>query len=262
MHAAESLFRDELERRRIEYEQLADDRYSLQTADGTQLQVNLENVQRDYDRDKDRDAIVRFVDTILQTRASAPRPSWETVRPFVRYQLEPADDDEGLDDVVLEPVTDDLLKMYVYVSADGTAITWITEADLAEWSVSRQQLAEHAEANMQAIVAATVVESEDIDGVKLGMLSTEETPFKASLILSPAFHHLVSQTHGFPVYVVVPCRDFVYVLSHDNRDFLGRLGPVVIREYEQSGYPITKDVLEVSAEGIRAIGTFAPREGQ
>jgi hypothetical protein len=78
--------------------------------------------------------------------------------------------------------------------------------------------------------------------------------------LSPAFRDLVSPTHGWPVYVVVPCRDFAYVIRNDNRDFLGRLGSVVIKEYRNSGHPITKDVLEVSNDGITAIGTYPEPE--
>ena len=74
--------------------------------------------------------------------------------------------------------------------------------------------------------------------------STEETPFKASLILSPAFRELVSPKLGWPVFVVVPCRDFAYVISGEDRDLLGRLGGVVVKEYQNSGYPITKDVLK------------------
>jgi hypothetical protein len=104
------------------------------------------------------------------------------------------------------------------------------------------------------------LEVEVIDGNKLGMISTKETAFKASLILSPAFRDLVSPTHSWPVYVVVPCRDFAYVIRNDNRDFLGRLGSVVLKEYRNSGHPITKDALEVSENGITAIGTYPEPE--
>jgi hypothetical protein len=113
---------------------------------------------------------------------------------------------------------------------------------------------------MRAIVAQTQFQCTEIDGVTLGMLSTQETPFKASLILSPAFRDLVSPVVGWPVFVVVPCRDFVYVVSSKNRDFLGRLGAVVIEQYQKSGYPITRDILEVSDDGIVAIGEFPDRQ--
>jgi hypothetical protein len=122
--------------------------------------------------------------------------------------------------------------------------------------VTSRDVVQQAESNMAEIVANTQLEVDEIDGHKLGMLSTEETPFKASLILSPAFRDLVAPTLDWPVYVVVPCRDFAYVLRKSDREFLGRLGGVVVKEYRNSGYPITRDVLEVSDEGIKAIGTY------
>jgi hypothetical protein len=48
----------------------------------------------------------------------------------------------------------------------------------------------------------------------------------------------------------------VYVVKGDDREFLGRLGGVVVQEYRESGHPITKDVLELSDAGITAIGTY------
>jgi hypothetical protein len=59
---------------------------------------------------------------------------------------------------------------------------------------------------------------------------------------------------------VVPCRDFEYVNSVKDGGFLGRLGGVVVKQYRESGYPITKDVLEVSNAGIVAIGKFPEPE--
>ncbi len=112
---------------------------------------------------------------------------------------------------------------------------------------------------MNQLVAETKLEIKEIDGVKLGMLSTNETAFKASLILSEGFRDLVRPTHGWPVFVVAPTRDFVYVIPYDKHDFLGRLGGVVLREYNESGHQVTADVLEVGDDGVSAIGSFAPK---
>ena len=62
---------------------------------------------------------------------------------------------------------------------------------------------------------------------------------------------------GWPVLAVAPARDFVYVLSTDHTKFLPRLGAVVMREYQESGYPITAEVLSIDDNGITAIGSFA-----
>ena len=157
-------------------------------------------------------------------------------------------------------MTDELCKIYVYTPADGSFITWVNHFTVDDWGVSREQIVLEAEANMREIVAATRLECTDIDGVQLGMLSTTHTPFKASLILSPALRDLVSPVLGWPVYAVVPCRDFAFVISVKDRDFLSRMGRVVVEQYKKSGYPITKDVLQVSDAGITAIGTYPEPE--
>jgi hypothetical protein len=94
---------------------------------------------------------------------------------------------------------------------------------------------------MNQLIANTTLEIEEFDGVKLGMLSTNDTPFNASLILTNRFRELVIPTHGWPVFVVAPTRDFVYVISRADSDFLGRLGAVVLQEYNNSGHPVTAD---------------------
>ena len=110
---------------------------------------------------------------------------------------------------------------------------------------------------MSQIVDDARLETQDIDGNLLGMISTEVTEFKSSLVLSNGFRTLVEPTHGWPVFALLPCRDFAYVIRCDNQEFLGCLGNVVVDEYKKSGYPITKDVLKISDDGIVAIGTFS-----
>jgi hypothetical protein len=174
----------------------------------------------------------------------------------VRYSLEPNDYETGLEDVFFNVVSAELLQVFVYTPADGSSITWIDDSMLVDWGVTRELVALEAEKNMAEIVAGASLEVDDIDGNHLGMIATEETSFKASLILSPQFRSLVSPALGWPVRVVVPCRDFVYVVRCDKPEFLPRLGGVVVREFHSSGHSITKDVLEVSNDGIKAIGTF------
>ena len=249
MQTADDIFRSELDKRDIGYSVTLGGLYEVQIHDQT-LTVSLENIRRNYDRDSDADAIVRFVDQVNE----------DFVRPYVRYSLEPSDYETGFDDVLFNAISDELNQVFVYTPIDGSRIAWINESMLDDWGVTREQVVQQAEENMAAIVADTKLEIGEIDSDKLGLISTEETPFKASLILSPAFRNLVSPTHGWPVYVVVPCRDFAYVIRDDNRELLGRLGRVVIDEYRKSGHPITKDVLQVSDDGIKAIGTYPEPE--
>jgi hypothetical protein len=254
MGTADDVFESELQKRGIVFAKTADGLYDLQI-DDRKITANLENVRRNYDRDRNSRAVVEFVDHATKD-VFAQIPTWNEVRPFVRFCLEPSDYETGFEGVIFDTVTDELCRVYVFNSSDGSRITWISKSMLREWKVTRADVVHQADENMNAIVAATKLEYEEIDGVKLGMLSTTEMPFKASLILSPAFRQLVSATHGWPVYIVAPSRDFVYVIPMANRDFLSRVGRVVVDQYRKSGHPITKDVLEVSDQGIKAIGTF------
>jgi len=254
---ADELFQLELANRNLSFAVTDDGLYKIQIGDVTAT-VNLENIRRNYERDNDADAIARFAKQ-LDVDMFDDIPDWESVKSHVRFSIEPSDYETGFDDTLHEIVSDELVKVFVFTPPDGSRISWITQSMLADWKVTRETVVSQANANMNQLAADTTLEIEEIDGVNLGMLSTNDTPFKASLILTERFRELVSPTHGWPVYVVAPTRDFVYVIPRDNRDFLGRLGAVVLREYNESGHPVTADVLEVGDGGVTAIGSFAPK---
>ncbi|MDX1930793.1 MAG: hypothetical protein SFV81_29990 [Pirellulaceae bacterium] len=254
---ADELFQLELAKRNLSFTIADDGRYNIQIGDVNAV-FSLENVRRNYERDHDADAISRFA-MQLDVDMFEDIPAWESVKSHARFSIEPADYETGFDDTLHEIVNDELVKVFVFTPPDGSRISWITESMLSDWNVSRETVVSQANLNMSRLVAETQLEIEVIDGVKLGMLSTNETPFKASLILSEGFRKLVSPSHGWPVYAVAPTRDFVYIVPCANRDFLGRLGAVVLREYNESGHPVTADVLEVGDDGVTAIGSFAPK---
>lgn len=256
---ADELFQAALDRRSLTYTINDEGLYLVQIGD-VSATINLDNVRRNYERDNDADAIERFAQQ-LDVDMFGDQPEWEDVTPFVRYSLEPSDYATGFDDTLHEPVTNELVKVFVFTPSDGSRISWITHDMIADWGVAREDVITLANENMDKLVRDTKLEVQDAGDVELGMLAVDDTPFKASLILSPEFRSLVSSVHGWPVFVVAPARDFVYVLAQDHRDFLGRLGGVVLREYNESGHPITADVLEVGDDGITAIGSFAPKDG-
>ncbi len=255
MATADDHFRAELKRRGIAYTFTFEELYQVEVQ-GQTIMVNLDNIRRNYERDQDPEAIVRFAERVSNVSCSE-EPAWEDICGQVRYSLEPANYETGFDGVLLDAVNDELNKVFVYTLNDGAHIAWITESSLESWNRTRADVADQAERNMTALIDQTQLEVGEADGFRLGMLSLEETSFKAALILSPAFRQLVEPALGWPVFVVAPCRDFAYVIPHDQRELLGRLAPVVVREFRNSGYPITKHVLELSNSGIKAIGTFA-----
>jgi hypothetical protein len=55
--------------------------------DGVKAIIHLENLSRDFVRDRDAARITGFVDAIL---AGTQTPEWEAARPRIRWALEPA----------------------------------------------------------------------------------------------------------------------------------------------------------------------------
>jgi hypothetical protein len=252
--SADQLFQLELDHRNLPYKLTDDGLYQVQIGEVTAT-VNFDNVRRNYERDSDADAIAFFANQ-LAVDTFVDRPDWESVKLHVRFSIEPSDYETGFDSVLHEIVTDELVKVFVYTPSDLSRITWITHSMLADWKVTRETVFCQANENMNRMVAGTTLEIEENDGFRIGMLSTNDMPFKASLILSERFRELVRPNLGWPVYVVAPARDFVFLIPRENRDFLGRLGMVVLREYNESGHPVTADVLEVGDRGVTSIGSF------
>ncbi|WP_257450240.1 hypothetical protein [Archangium lipolyticum] len=221
--------------------------------DGSELSVSLDNLRRNVERDGDDEAIDCFIDGLLATRR--PLPGWEEARAGIRYAAEESESVAGHPEVLAEPVTRKVSRLLVYTPEDERTIRWLTREDLTRWGVGEPELHAAARENMSALQARTAIEVEEVEGTPLAMLSTDSV-FKASLLLGPGFRAAMKATLGWPVIVVIPCRDFFYALRSSDTGLLGRLGGVVVREYTGSGYPLTNEVLLVSDEGIRAIGEF------
>lgn len=255
--SAKQVFETRLRENGVAFEIDKNGLYIIRLA-GNTLSVNLKNVVKDFERDGNLDSVRQFADRVSAGYVLST-PDWESVQPYVRFQLEPDDYADGFAGTLHTRVDDDLVKVFVYTPKDGSSITWISDAAVRDWGVTVAQVMDVAEENMRQIARESKIELKEIDGVTLGMISTEEYPFKASILLASNFRDLVEPHLGFPVYAVAPCRDFVFLIPHKNRDFLGRLGGVVKKEYEESGHSVTMDILEITEDGLSAIATFAPK---
>jgi uncharacterized protein YtpQ (UPF0354 family) len=152
-------------------------------------------------------------------------------------------------------ITATLCRVVVWSDDEETYVTWVDERTLARWAISKEELYRVAAANMARLMASTPVEMQSATGAQLGLLVTSSM-FKASLIFSPNFRDVIGKKVGWPTLAVIPCRDFALVFGTKDEKVIDRLGPSVLKEYTQSGYPITTEVLLISDEGIRAIGQY------
>jgi hypothetical protein len=82
-----------------------------------------------------------------------------------------------------------------------------------------------------------------------------DRPIVASAVLAPEFLGLFKDTLGDKVLMVVPSRFTAYVfpvLASNYQDYY----PMVIEAYRATAWPISVEVFEVSAAGIRAVGVY------
>ncbi len=247
---ANALFEEELTRRGFSFVRETDDVYRLQV-EGCEVTASLANVRRNAERDQDPDVVKRFVDRVLAIRPSE-QPPWADASALLLWSAEPADQDFG--DCIRHPVTDEVSRVLTLTDTHQTSIRWVTPSMCREWGVSPEQAAEAALANQDRLIEGLELETGEADGNVLGMVPLD-SPYKASAIFARSFKRLVESVLGWPVLVVLPCRDFIYVIA-DNSPLLNRMGAVVVNEFRASGYPITTEVLRVSDDGIEAIGRF------
>jgi hypothetical protein len=246
-----TLFIRELVRRGISAPKAQEDGRFLVEINDDKFTVSLENLAKEFARDHDAGRVARFVDAILAT--STPALPWPQAQAGVRFSAEPSDHDFG--DTLYDPITDSLCRVLTYVDEEESRITWLTPSMLEEWGKSRDAVAKAAGRNMAELLQKTPIEIEAVEQFQLGMFATH-SPFKASLIFSPNLKDVLSPKLGWPVYAVIPCRDFAYVFREEDQELIPRLGQVVVREFTRSAYPISTEVFRISNEGIEAVGYF------
>lgn len=248
------LFDRELERRgfafRIDPET---GRHLIEFASG-QVLVNLENLQRDVASDGDTGRVSRFLDSIV---ASSSGMGLQLSANNLFWCLEPNDYEEPAPFRV--PLSAEIDRVLVHLASDGSVVTWVTPTMLNDLGLNPLSAADCAFSNLSRELKTGAIESENIDGVQLGFISSL-IPFKASLILAPNLREITESVFGWPLMAVCPDRDFLYFWGAKHADFFYRVANVVVREYRQASYPISTEVYEISDGGIRAIGKFPTDE--
>jgi hypothetical protein len=251
MQVARQIFESELQKRKVSFSGPdAQGLYKVRVGT-TDLTISTENIARDYARNSDPKIIERFVERVL---ASGVVPPWEQARGLLFFSAEPADHQFG--DSIRWPVTDKACKVLVVTDLNEGTITWVTPDMLKNWHVSQDEAVQAASTNMNRLLEGKQPElTGALNGMSLGMVPVDSV-FKAATIFAPNFKEFATKKLGWPVLVVIPCRDFIFVLAEKDKALLSRMGGVVQKEYRQSGYPITTEVLRVSDDGISAIGRF------
>jgi hypothetical protein len=248
---ARAIFEAELSQRGVSFEMDEEAVYKVQVGRWT-VSASLENVGRNAEREGDPSLIVQFVDQILAF--SGDHPSWDEARRLLFWAAESAQVD--FDDAIQFEVSDEVRRVLTLTDDEQSKVAFVTPSMCNDWGVSVEDACAAASANQDRLLDGIELETDgDGDPLEtLGMIPIHP-PYKASTIFASTFKPLVEPALGWPVLVVLPCRDFVYVIADGSR-LLGKLGSVVVKEFKNSGYPITTEVLRVSDDGIEAIGRF------
>ncbi len=241
-----TLFLREMAARGVPVTVRADGQYEFRRGSGANA-ISLENVSKEFERDRDPDRVRRFVDSIL----TAPViPDWPDARKGLYFAVEPADCDFA--DTVREAVSDSVFRILVYLNEPGNQLMWVSDSMLAHWNQTRQAAEEAAASNLAVLLRNAPLQLTEMDGRTFATFGIH-SPFKAALPFAPNFREVVGAKLGWPLYALIPSRDFVYVFAEKDQPLLGVLGRAAVEEFEKGAYPVSRDVFLVSDEGITAV---------
>lgn len=247
MGAAE-LFEAELRHRKIDFTvQAGGAGYEIRFADRL-FQVHLDNLSRQLDGGShDVERVAKFVDAVV--KAAAPR-MFSAERLY--WCLEPT---AQLGEAsVRENISPQVDRVLCDIPPDGSLISSVSNDDVSTLGMRIEQAKQYASTNLDGALRESQLSIHDVDGVSLGFFESDFVS-KASLLLAANLRDVVAPVLGWPVLAVAPDRDFVYVWSAQHQQFAQRVGPVVVREYANSAYPLTTEVFEIG-DSIHAVGAF------
>jgi hypothetical protein len=216
------------------------------------LRISLDNVRKNYERDKDEIHISDLVQTLVSYSVETP-DTWTEVKDDIYISFFPNDYD--FKEFLHSKVTDDFSKVYVY--SGQNKLTWITNDDLLKWQITKEDIENQSNLNADKLLESTPISFNVIEEHNLGSIEVKHVSLKGALLFAPAMKDKVGKDIGFPFYAVLPVRDFCYIFSESDFDFFAaRIGKVVVDEYLQSGYPITTEILKFTAKGVEAVGRY------
>jgi hypothetical protein len=246
-----NIFRQQIESHGMKIDSIDEDGLVCVLCGDLTLKISLENARRNYERDSDQTHITDLVETIINYPQELPE--WNIAKENIYLSL--SSNDVDFMNFLHKKTTEEFSKVFVYSSEGG--LSWITYDDIGKWDITEEELESQAHSNAEILLERSSIFVDVIEGKKLGSIDTEDESLKGALLFAPKFKEKISKDFGFPFYAVVPVRDFCYIFSEVDFDFFSsRLGGTVVKEYKESGYPITTEILKFTHDGVKAIGKY------
>lgn len=232
------------------YEEIDAGFYRVQAAYGP-IEIRLENIVRDYQRDGDIEGVKAFFQQVLAPVACFA--SLTAASDGLYVSLEPT----SLlnDDVIQHAVADDMSRVLAHFIPEQGRITFITQALLDMWQVDADSVWAIAHANLSKVLQATPLDVKTLGPAQMGFLQADE-PYKASLLLSQAMRDKVEAELGWPIHAIAPDRDFVYLLGGDVTAVLENVLNVAQEQYANAQYPLTPSLWRIDDEGACVVEVF------
>lgn len=221
---------------------------------GETHRISLTNVRKSNKLNGDTTKVNELVTVLLDL--SYELPAWSEARHTLLPAMLPVDMRE-LDSTVHKPVTDSMSMVLVQNLTDQ--LVWVQQHHATEWKQSEAELFRTAYANLADALKKTEIKSATLEGHPYGIVTAEESYLDSLVPLSPAFKAKVQKQFGWPVYAIIPVRDLCFIFSQKEYKFFSkRFASTVLAEFNESPYPVTRELLKVSDEGITAVGYYAP----
>ena len=137
-----------------------------------------------------------------------------------------------------------------------TGVAYLPRAKFEEmkmdWAAFAAQAQKSAEAELKSVKTEYVR-----DGKKVIAYAAVRSPrgLIGSAVLAPKFLDLFKDTLGEKVLVVIPNRTTAYIFPALASKYLD-YAPLIFKAYRATAFPVSTEVFELSAEGMKAVGAF------
>jgi hypothetical protein len=138
----------------------------------------------------------------------------------------------------------------------GDDVTVLKKAEAERLKLNMESIRRLATASARAELAKLTPEIvRDKRGVALFAVLASDSPTTGGAVLAPEFVEKFADVFGPDLLVAIPNRHRIYVYSALTTDFQSTAS-LVLRDYETSGSPVSKEVFRVTKDGLRAVGSF------
>lgn len=256
-HDVEQRFLQALMTRGLRLKDVRDDsgRYVVDIR-GTESAVTLENIAREVARTGDLAIVDRFVESLLH---HPEVPPWDEARAGLRLLAKSSRFGVARGCVFCD-VSEGIHLYLVHDVEEAPSLAFVSGEKLEEWGVGADEAFAVGRENMDQLLERTELVLDTYQGRRFGWFEADPV-FSGSLFAAPGLKSKAEPLVGWPALVLAPRRDLLWVLPSEGcADLLDLLGPRCVQEFEDSGYPVSTELLFFDDPGYRVVGRFT-REG-